>query len=74
MKELNLTGKRILLAEDIELNAEVAEAILSEEVFLVEAMENGKVALEMVKNSEVGYYDFVLMDMLRGIYSKAAYQ
>ena len=59
MKELNLTGKRILLAE---------------EVFLVEAMENGKVALEMVKNSEVGYYDFVLMDMLRGIYSKAAYQ
>ncbi len=56
-------GKRVLLAEDNELNREIAEAILSEEGFEVESAENGKIACDMMEASEAGYYDLVLMDV-----------
>ncbi len=54
---------RILLAEDNELNQEIAQVILEEAGFLVEVAENGQIALEMLKNSEPGYYRLILMDI-----------
>ena len=59
----DFTGKRILLAEDNELNREIAAEILSEAGFEVECAENGKQACEMVEQSEPGYYNLVLMDI-----------
>ena len=58
-----LQGKRLLLAEDNELNREIAEELLSDSGFVVETAEDGTVALEKVKNSVPGYYALVLMDI-----------
>ncbi|MDE6421354.1 MAG: response regulator, partial [Lachnospiraceae bacterium] len=54
---------RILLAEDVEMNQEIAVAILEDAGFTTEVAENGRVAVEMVKRSEPGYYQAVLMDV-----------
>ncbi len=54
---------RILLAEDNELNQEIAEALLTEAGFLIEIAGNGKEAVEMVKSHDAGYYRIVLMDV-----------
>lgn len=56
-------GKRILLAEDNDLNAEIAIEILRESGFEVERAEDGRIAVEMLETSEEGYYDLVLMDI-----------
>lgn len=56
-------GKRVLLAEDNELNREIAEEILRSRGITVETAENGEIAYEMVKRSSPGYYDLVLMDV-----------
>lgn len=58
-----LYGRRILLAEDNDLNWEVAKEILSELNLELEWAENGKICLEKFENSEVGYYDAILMDL-----------
>lgn len=60
---VNLPTGRILLAEDIDLNQEIAIAILSEAGFQVDVAENGKIAVDMLKQSEPGYYQLVLMDI-----------
>lgn len=54
---------RILLAEDVELNQEIAVAILEDAGFTAEVAENGQVAVDMVSRSEPGYYQLVLMDI-----------
>ena len=54
---------RILLAEDNELNQEIAVEILNGAGFTTEVAENGQIALEMLKKSEPGYYQLVLMDV-----------
>ena len=56
-------GKRILLAEDNDLNAEIAEEILTSAGFLIERAEDGDVCLEKIVSSDAGYYDLVLMDI-----------
>lgn len=56
-------GKRILLVDDVELNREIAEVILTEAGFVVEMAPDGTDAVAMVENSEEGYYDAVLMDV-----------
>lgn len=56
-------GKRILLAEDNDLNAEIAEEILKEVGFLVDRAEDGRVCLEKLATAESNYYDLVLMDI-----------
>lgn len=61
--EMSLKGKRLLLVEDNEINSEIAEALLTEEGFKVETVSDGDLAVEAVKNSEPGYFDFVLMDI-----------
>jgi len=54
---------RILLAEDIELNQEIAVAILEEAGFRTEVASNGEIAVDMLKKSEPGYYQLILMDI-----------
>lgn len=54
---------RILLAEDNELNQEIAVAILTEAGFEVEVAENGSVAVDMLSKSKAGYYKLILMDV-----------
>lgn len=61
--ELDFTGKHILLAEDIDLNWEVASAILSVTGMELDRAVNGKECLEMFDDSEIGYYDAILMDI-----------
>lgn len=56
-------GKRILLAEDNRLNQEIAVAILREYGMFADVAENGLDAFNMVKDSEPGYYNAVLMDI-----------
>ena len=56
-------GKKILLAEDNELNSEIATAILEEAGFSVDTANDGSVAVEKVKNADAGRYDLILMDI-----------
>ncbi len=56
-------GKRVLLVEDIELNREIAEVILTEAGFIVETAPDGTDAVSMVGQSEEYYYDVILMDV-----------
>ncbi len=59
----DFSGKRVLLVEDIELNREIAEVILTEAGFEVESAPDGTDAVEMVRRSEENYYDVILMDV-----------
>ena len=59
----DFSGKRILLVEDIELNREIAEVILTEAGFEVESAPDGTDAVSMVEKSPENYYDAVLMDV-----------
>ena len=54
---------RILLVEDNELNQEIATAILSEAGFQVETAEDGRQAVDLVSQSQPGWYQLVLMDV-----------
>ena len=62
-KEQRLKGKRILLAEDIMVNAEIMMMVLGMKEMEVEHAENGQAAVDNYKAHEPGYYDAVLMDM-----------
>ena len=59
----DFAGKRILLAEDNELNWEVASAVLEEFGFVLDWAENGLVCVDKFRNSAPGYYDLILMDV-----------
>ncbi len=59
----DFTGKRILLAEDNDLNWEIAEDMLSETGLDVERAENGAACVEKLQNSKPGYYSLILMDI-----------
>ena len=54
---------QILLAEDNEINQEIAAAILEDAGFTTEIAGNGQIAVEMLENSAPGYYSLVLMDV-----------
>ena len=54
---------RILLAEDNELNQEIAAAILNEAGFSIEIAGNGQIAVDMLMASEAVYYQMILMDV-----------
>ncbi|MBQ2594638.1 MAG: response regulator [Candidatus Riflebacteria bacterium] len=62
-KKVELKGRRILLAEDMAVNAEIIKMVLSMREMKVEHAVNGKIAVDMFANSAEGYYDAVLMDM-----------
>ncbi len=54
---------RILLAEDVEMNQELAVVLLESAGFRVDVADNGQIALDMMAKSEPGYYQAVLMDV-----------
>ena len=56
-------GKRLLLAEDNELNREIACMLLSKYGFVIDTAENGQEAVDLVAASAPNYYDLVLMDI-----------
>ncbi|MDE6775016.1 MAG: response regulator, partial [Ruminococcus sp.] len=62
-KNISDSEYRILLVEDNELNREIAAEILNESGFCTEYAENGQIAVNMLKDSEPGYYKVVLMDV-----------
>ena len=58
-----LAGKRILMAEDVEQNAEILEDLLELEEMVTEHAADGEKALRMFADHEPGYYDAILMDV-----------
>lgn len=58
-----LAGKRILLAEDNDLNAEIAIELLSEEGLLVDRVSNGVACMEKLEKAAPDFYDLILMDI-----------
>lgn len=59
----DLTGKRILLAEDIAVNAEIMVELLKMRGMEVEVAENGKIAVDKFNSHAAGYFSAILMDM-----------
>ena len=62
--QLNLTGKRALLAEDNELNREIAQALFEELGLTVVCAKNGEEAVECFRASEVGSFSYIFMDVM----------
>ena len=60
---VDLKGCRVLLAEDVAVNAEIMMMVLSMREIEVDHAENGRIATEMFASHEAGYYDAILMDM-----------
>lgn len=58
-----LKGKRVLLAEDNDLNAEIAIALLTEEGILVDRASDGVQCIEKLERCAPGYYALILMDV-----------
>jgi signal transduction histidine kinase/ActR/RegA family two-component response regulator len=59
----DFTGKRILLAEDVEINRIIVRELLEDTHVDIEEAVDGQNAFDMFTSSEVGYYDLVLMDI-----------
>ena len=59
----DLKGRRILLAEDVQINAEIMVMVLETREMEVELAQNGKIAVELFESHPEGYYDAILMDM-----------
>ena len=62
-KRADLKNKRVLIAEDMDINAEIAKGVLAIKEVVTERATNGKAALDMFKNNEEFYYDAILMDV-----------
>ena len=62
-EESSLEGKKVLLVEDNDVNAEIATLVLSEHGIVVERASNGQEGFDMVNENGDGYYDAVLMDI-----------
>ena len=59
----DLKGRRVLLAEDVAVNAEIMVMVLEMREMDVDIAENGRIAVEKFSEHEPGYYDAILMDM-----------
>lgn len=63
LDKFSVAGRRILLVEDNDLNAEIAMELLKEEGLLVERANDGVICIEMMEKASAGYYDLILMDI-----------
>ena len=63
LEKISLVGRRILIAEDNELNAEITMEILDDEDILCEHAEDGAKCLQMIEEHDADYYDLILMDI-----------
>jgi PAS domain S-box-containing protein len=61
--EVDFSGKRLLLAEDVEINRVILKELLSITNIVIEEAETGKEAVEMFSASEAGYYSLIFMDI-----------
>lgn len=59
----DLRGKRVLLAEDMAINAEIIMMVLNMREIKADHAENGRIAVELFASHPEGYYDAILMDM-----------
>jgi len=64
IESLSFKGERILLVEDNELNREIALEIFADSEAIIETAENGKIAVDMIRDNPAGYFDLVLMDII----------
>ncbi len=62
-KTADLNGRRVLLAEDMPVNAEIMIMVLSMRGIDADLAQNGRIAVDMFSSHEPGYYDAILMDM-----------
>ena len=62
-KKADLRGRRVLLAEDVKVNAEIMIMVLSMREIQVDHAENGRIAVEKFEGHAEGYYDAILMDI-----------
>ena len=62
-EKADLKDRRVLLAEDVTVNAEIMIMVLSMREIQVDHAENGRIAVEKFKEHEEDYYDAILMDM-----------
>ncbi len=62
-KPVDFKDRRILLAEDVSINAEIMMTVLATREIKTEHAENGKLAVRLFEEHEPGYYDAILMDM-----------
>ncbi len=60
---VDLSGKRVLLAEDVDINAQIMIKVLKMRGIETEYAENGRVAVDKYLSNPAGYYDAVLMDI-----------
>ncbi len=60
---VNLDERHILLAEDLEINAEIMTELLEMRGMTVDVAENGQIAVDLFEKNASGYYDAILMDM-----------
>ena len=60
---VDLKGRRVLLAEDVQINAEIMMMILSMREIKADMAENGRIAVDKFEGHPSGYYDAILMDM-----------
>ena len=63
VQRADLKGRHILLAEDVEVNAEIMMMVLGMREMEVDLAENGRIAVDKYLAHEAGYYDAILMDM-----------
>lgn len=62
-EDAQLAGRRVLVAEDNDLNWEILQALLSDIEMQPDWAENGQICLEKFQASEAGYYDIIFMDV-----------
>ena len=62
-KRMDLSGRHLLLVEDNELNREIASEIIGTTGIQIDAAENGEAAVRKFRESQIGYYDMILMDV-----------
>lgn len=62
--EVRLDGMHVLLVEDNELNAEIAQYLLEDVGITVTCVENGQLALDQFQSHEAGSFDVILMDIM----------
>lgn len=63
-RSYNFSGKRVLVAEDMELNREIAGEILKQTGAAIEFADDGQICLDKVIAAPAGYYDLILMDVM----------
>ena len=63
VQRADLKGRHILLAEDVEVNAEIMVMVLGIREMEADLAENGRIAVDKYLEHEAGYYDAILMDM-----------